>query len=196
MSMGNYEINMEHPTPAEEKDFAERMKAHREAVKVVVEELENKYVARQLKFTVPFGGNIPVQAFGYMDGYRFYFRFRRDVASLRLGIANPEHYVRINALRKNRERSQLAKYEADLASGQLTKAEYDEELEFFHMFSKTEDEEAPEFDDPQFYPTHIKKESVVRDYTGEPYEGSLTPSQMEDVFTKLVENLEECDTKF
>lgn len=194
--MGNYEIDMERLTAVEEKDFAEQVKAHREAVKVVVEDLENKYAARQLKFAVPFGGSIPVQAFGYMDGYRFYFRFRRDVASLRLGIANPEHYVRINALRKNRQSEQLAKYEDDLATGKLTKAEYDEELEFFHTFSKTEDEKAPEFDDPQFYPTHIKKESVVLDYTGEPLEGSLSPSQMVDVFTKLVENLEECDIKF
>lgn len=194
--MGNYEIDMDLPTPEEEKEFAERFKAHREAVKAVVANLEAKYADRQLKFSVPFSGSIPVQAFGYIDGYRFYFRFRHDCASLRAGIASPEYYVRINTNRKERELSRLAKLEDDLATGKITRAEYDEELDFFSLFKKDEDEKAPEFDDTHFYPTHIKEQSEVDNYTGEPYEGSLTAPQMNDVFTRLVDNLVECDYKF
>lgn len=196
MSMGNYEIDMERPNPAEEAEFAKWMKAHREAVKTVVADLETTFADRQLKFTVPFGGSIPVQAWGYMDGYRFYFRFRRDVGSLRLGIASPEYYVRINDLKNKRETEQLAKLEDDLKSGALSKEEYAEELEFFSRFTKMGNEETPAFDDAQFYPTHIKKESSIREYTGEPYEGTLTPQQMQDIFAKLVVLLEDCDIKF
>lgn len=192
--MGNYEIDMERPSPAEEAEFAKWMKAHREAVGVVVKDLETTFADRQLRFTVPFGGSIPVQAWGYMDGYRFYFRFRRDVGSLRLGVADPEYYVKINSLKNKREAELIAKLEDGLKSGELSKEEYTEELEFFTRFTK--DEKAPEFDDSRFYPTYIKKESSIREYTGEPYEGALTPSQMKDLFTKLVVLLEDCDIKF
>jgi hypothetical protein len=192
-SMGNYEIDMERPTPAEEEEFAKRMETHSEAVKAVVEDLEAKYSDRKLKFTVPFRGSVPVQAWGYMDGYRFYFRFRRDIGSLRLGITNPEHYIKINDLRAKRETRQLAELEDGLKTGRLTQSEYADELEFFSLFRKTHDEKAPEFDDPMFYPTHIKKESVISEYTGERYEGTLDPGQMYDLFTKLVEKLEDCD---
>lgn len=196
MSMGNYEIDMERPSPAENAKFAEWTKAHREATLAVVKDLEAKFADRQLKFTVPFCGSIPVQAWGYMDGVRFYFRFRRDFGALRLGIADPEHYVKINNLKNKREAAQLAKLEDELEKGKLTKAEYNEWLDFNTRFTKTEDEKVPEFDDLQFYPTHIKKQSAIQDYTGEQYEGTLTPTQMMDIFTKLVILLEDCDIKF
>lgn len=194
--MGNYEIGMDLPSPEDQKEITARMRAHRDGVKTAVETLEAKYAARQLKFTMPFSGSIPVQAFGYLDGYRFYFRFRHDFASLRLGLASPEYYDRVNANRKERDRSRRAKYDADLAAGKITKEEYDEEVKFATMFIKDVDEKAPEFDEPHFYPTHIKEESAIEDYTGEPYNGILTPPQMEDVFTRLVDNLVECDYKF
>ena len=194
--MGNYEIDMERPNPAEKAEFAKWMKEHRVATNVVVEDLETTFADRKLKFTVPFCGSIPVQAWGYMDGVRFYFRFRRDVGSLRLGLADPEHYVKINNLKNKREALELAKLEDGLKSGALSKEEYAEELEFMTRFAKTKDEKVPEFNAPQFYPTHIKKESSIREYTGEQYEGTLTPHQMQDIFTKLVILLEDCDIKF
>jgi hypothetical protein len=194
--MGNYEIDMERPTPAERAEFAKWAKAHRKAIGAVVADLEAKFADRQLKFTVPFGGSIPVQAWGYMYDYRFYFRFRGDNGSLSLGLNDPEHYVQINELRRKRDTQKRADLEDGLKTGRLSQSEYDDELEFVSLFSKTNDEIAPEFDDLRFYPTHIKKISVIQDYTGERYEGSLTPSQMSDIFTKLVENLEDCDIKF
>lgn len=195
-SMGNYEIDMDRPSPTEEAEFAKWMKAHREATQAVVEDLETTFADRQLKFTVPFCGSIPVQAWGYMDGVRFYFRFRRDFGALRLGIADPEYYVKINNLKNKREAEQLAKLEDELETGKLTKAEYDEWLDFYTRFNRTKDEKVPELDDPQFYPTHIKRDSSIREYTGEQYEGALTPAQMKDLFTKLVNLLEDCDVKF
>lgn len=47
--------------------------------------LEDKYADRGLVFTSPFEGANLVQAFGHLDGYRFYFRLRNGEASLRVG---------------------------------------------------------------------------------------------------------------
>lgn len=194
--MGNYEIDMERPTPAEEKELAKWREEHRKAVKAVTDDLETRYSDRDLKFTESFRGSVPVQAWGYMDGYRFYFRFRGDVGSLSVGIASPEYYVRINDLRAKREARKLTQLEDGLKNGTLMQSEYDEEMEFFNFCRKTADEKAPEFDDPRFYPTHIKKSSIIPNYTGERYEGALTPEQMLDLFAKLVDNLEECDIEY
>lgn len=48
--------------------------------------LEEKYADRGLKFTSPFEGLAPIQAYGHLDGKRFYFRLRGGEASLRVGV--------------------------------------------------------------------------------------------------------------
>lgn len=48
--------------------------------------LEGKYADRGLKFTSPFEGLAPIQAYGHLDGKRFYFRLRGGSASLRVGV--------------------------------------------------------------------------------------------------------------
>lgn len=48
--------------------------------------LEEKYADWGLKFTSPFEGFAPIQAYGHLDGKRFYFRLRGGDASLRLGV--------------------------------------------------------------------------------------------------------------
>jgi hypothetical protein len=53
--------------------------------------LEKKFADRGLRFTSTFEGTDPVQAYGHLDGLRFYFRFRYDSASLVLGdVGNEE----------------------------------------------------------------------------------------------------------
>lgn len=52
----------------------------------VVTVLEGKYADRGLKFTSPFEGLAPIQAYGHLDGKRFYFRLRGGSASLRVGV--------------------------------------------------------------------------------------------------------------
>lgn len=47
--------------------------------------LEEKYSDRGLKFTSPFEGLAPIQAYGHLDGKRFYFRLRGGDASLKVG---------------------------------------------------------------------------------------------------------------
>lgn len=48
--------------------------------------LEEKYADRGLKFTSAFEGFAPIQAYGHLDGKRFYFRLRGGDASLRVGV--------------------------------------------------------------------------------------------------------------
>lgn len=51
-----------------------------------VASLEEKYSDRGLQFTSPFEGFAPIQAYGHLDGKRFYFRLRGGDASLRVGV--------------------------------------------------------------------------------------------------------------
>jgi hypothetical protein len=60
--------------------------------------LEEKYADRGLVFTSPFEGLAPIQAFGHLDGMRFYFRLRGGEASLRVG----EYDLAIEVERKKR----------------------------------------------------------------------------------------------
>lgn len=57
----------------------------KKAAQDVIDRLEKKYADRGLKFTIPFEGGFPVQAWGHLDGLRFYFRFRHNYGSLELG---------------------------------------------------------------------------------------------------------------
>lgn len=69
---------------------------HLAAVSVVVAELEERFADRGLKFSHEFYGAMPVQAFGWVDGERFYFRFRRNTALLVRGMVDEETAQRIH----------------------------------------------------------------------------------------------------
>lgn len=64
--------------------------------------LEEKYADRGLKFTSPFEGLAPIQAYGHLDGKRFYFRLRGGDASLRVGVYNLAIEVERKTLRNER----------------------------------------------------------------------------------------------
>lgn len=67
-----------------------------------VASLEEKYSDRGLKFTSPFEGFAPIQAYGHLDGKRFYFRLRGGEASLRVGVYDKDIEV---AQKKHRNES-------------------------------------------------------------------------------------------
>lgn len=136
-----------------------------------VETLEQHYQDRGLKFTVPFTNNIPNQAFGQIDGMLFYFRYRGDSASLRVGT--------IPMFRLEREHVQAVKrWKEDPTSP---------------FGWKKERPTKRELNGVNDMPVAIKKESFLTDYTGEPLNSSLDREQMVDLFTKLVEALEDVD---
>lgn len=51
-----------------------------------VELLEEQFYARGLQFTAPFEGLSLMQAYGYLDGQRFYFHLHKGNASLCVGV--------------------------------------------------------------------------------------------------------------
>lgn len=64
--------------------------------------LEEKYSHRGLRFTSSFEGLAPIQAYGHLDGNRFYFRLRGGAASLKVGVYDKDIEV---AQKKHRNES-------------------------------------------------------------------------------------------
>lgn len=61
----------------------------------VARSLEQLHKDRNLKFSSVFDGYVPVQAFGFVDNVRFYFREREGNVSLTVGRYNP--FAEINS---------------------------------------------------------------------------------------------------
>lgn len=93
--------------------------------------LEEKYAERGLIFTSSFEGLAPIQAYGYLDGMRFYFRLRGGEASLRVG----EYDLAVEL-----EKKRL--YTQRIRSGGVSLLG-----ETYHM---------PKESDPQLYPTTLR----------------------------------------
>lgn len=51
-----------------------------------VTELEANFTHRGLHFTTPFELKLPLTAYGYLDGKRFYFEVGAELTTLRLGV--------------------------------------------------------------------------------------------------------------
>lgn len=174
----------EYDPVAEERDFQKE----KEEMKEAVLRLEKRFADRGLKFTQNFAGGLPMQAFGIIDNMRFYFRFRHDVAVLRVGNldeAKPlRDYDRAVALRMKR----LRDIEEDFTAGKMTRQEADSASKWFAREPRIE---YPNGRDD--YPTLIKKEARISNVLGETYAGFLKADEAEKVFTSLVEALEDVD---
>lgn len=149
----------------------------------VIKSLETKYAKEGLKFSIPFSGSCPVQAYGEVRGMRFYFRFRHDAGSIKLGLYNQKaedtYYEQQEKFRANR----LAVSEKEYAAGNITKQDFDMSILFdsktIKVLAASED----------YYPNPVLIEVNVYDYTGEPFEGFLTAENAENLFDKLMEQL-------
>ena len=167
-------------------EFEADYKADRIAQALMITKLEAKYADRGLKFTVPFAGCIPVQAYGHLDGLRFYFRFRGNFGQLRLGPYDLE----IEKLTHQRNTEQAARWiaeaEAKRSSGESSQKDYE-----FATFFVDADPLVTE-DAKNFYPTRIVKASVADGADPEDYyNGSLTNEEAFDMFSLLADTLEE-----
>jgi hypothetical protein len=170
---------------AREEDAAQdRLRA---AMEEASRTLEERFTARGLKFTQGFGGALPVQAFGVIDGMRFYFRFRYDVAALRVGNLDEDKPLRDYDRAVARRVSRLTELEEDVEAGILTHAEAETQRKWLRE---------PRIEYPNGrddYPTLIKKQARVSDFLGEPLAGILSAEEAIAVFTRLVETLEDVD---
>lgn len=84
--------------------------------------LEEKYSNRGLKFTSPFEGFAPIQAYGHLDGKRFYFRLRGGDASLRVGV-----YDKVIEVEQKKQRIERLGYPANSSGFNIPK-ESDKDL--------------------------------------------------------------------
>jgi hypothetical protein len=138
----------------------------------VVDRLEAKYAHLGLRFDTGFAGSVPVQANGRIGRRFFYFRFRGDTASLKIG--SPEH-GRDASMRKDRRVKARRKLRRKDDSG------------FFGLHGAYFDLRRD--DGFSRYPSVVVRYAVINDVTGEPYNGSLEQDEAEALFVQLMENL-------
>lgn len=138
----------------------------------MIARLEEKYAHLGLRFDTGFVGSIPVQATGRIGRRFIYFRFRSDTASLRIG----------SPTRRNdsgRERRAARKARRQLRRGGL------EGLDRFFV----EHQMRPDIWGREF-PSHVVRYAAIHDVTGDPYNGSLEDNEAEELFVRLMDQLE------
>jgi hypothetical protein len=138
--------------------------------------IEERLSDRGLKFEDRGLGFVPVQAFGRIDGQRFYFRFRGDTASLTVGTFD--------------EALELAEWlwrkENDVTYGAQLTAEDANHLMFGMLIAQSNRTLET---DLNFIPTRVTAWAVADDVTGEPYNGSLELDEFATLFERLVSEL-------
>lgn len=151
----------------------------------VTSQLEKEYVERGLIFSTSFVGSIPVQAYGYLDGMRFYFRFRGNWASLRVGPYDQE-LEELYAMRVNEDKvSRMDKRKAELEAGEISPEEYR-----MSVFLDDRPEMPQEEDDEDYMPHRIVKNAgCVGPDPEDDYAGTLTPDEAYDIFCQLLKEL-------
>jgi hypothetical protein len=162
--------------------------AEKIATLAMIDQLEAKYSSRGLKFTQPFHGACPVQAYGHIDGIRFYFRFRGNWGSLKVGPYNRE-IEELYAMRLQ-EDSNMRKLRAQkrFASGEINQRQF----EFSTEFEDIRDLAIVEESASNFYPHIISKVSSCEGHTpGDDYNGYLDNKEAYDMFSQLVDSLED-----
>ncbi len=154
----------------------------------IIQKLEALYSERRLKFTTSFQGAVPVQAYGLMDGLRFYFRYRHDVGSLGLGHFDlHREQTNSNKAVLSLQKRFAEKY-ADFETGGITQTELDAE-EKWHQASLARARQIPAGEEDNFYPTIFDYEGIVENYSGDEFGGWLLPEEAFDLFIQCVENL-------
>jgi hypothetical protein len=171
---------------------SERSRWEHERLQIVqaVRRLETKYKARNLRFSLPFMGSVPVEAFGHIDGMRFYFSYRQDTGQLRVGPCNEdlERKIYERAVRE-RDTHQIQDQKA-YEAGEITEDEFKYRS---LMHNRIVSENLADNDD--FYPNEVQYYSCVKNYAGQPRNGFLDAEECFDLFSQLADTLEAREEK-
>lgn len=156
----------------------------------VVSRLEERYSDRGLKFTTPFIGSVPVQAFGTIDDMIFYFRYRGDYGNLRIGFIREDRFE----LEYERDllfyEERLKKDAKDRAENGVDENESDLDRVWNEMWlTKPRKQERTTED----IPTSIRKVAHAANYLDDPYNGTLTAGECEELFIFLMNNLQDVE---
>jgi hypothetical protein len=151
----------------------------RDDIAQLVSDLEYAFEDRGLRFTINFIGALPQQAYGHLDGLRFYFRFRGNHASLTLGAFDKDFEEKYEARCK-------AQYEDN------HKNDDPNDKWALKYYDKAQHE-----DDPRFYPRIVLKHSYSEGPNpGNTYAGWLPPKDLGPLFIKLATSLEDVPTDY
>lgn len=166
----------------EQQEWELAINNYRAGVRHSVQELEEKFPERGLKFTLPFTGSIPNVAYGHIDGMRFYFKFRGDCGSLRVGIYDA-------GIDEKEYQESLELWKASSATRAVLKdmnAEEAEDYEFWNGMTKPKRHSVLE---DRVLPNTILAYAELNDFAGIDYNSDLNPEEMVRLFSHLVENL-------
>lgn len=172
--------------PPEELE-AERLR-EADAMRSVEETLEAEFAKQGLRFTKGFHGAMPVQAYGWILGQRFYFRFRHDTAVLHVGNVDPaksyEDFERkVNKFARGRYEfgndnavkfEDLPEWEKDVLRASA--------VETHNLVVETEHSIT-------VHPNEVKQTVSLEDFTGEKLSGYLSAPEAQKVFTFLAGKL-------
>lgn len=161
------------PSEAAAAEYEAQRQREIDEMRAVEVALEDTFSKLGLRFTKGFTGAMPVQAYGWILGQRFYFRFRSDIASLSLGTVNHEKAVA--------EVERRIRFYA--GADEVSQERRDELVDKFKIFVKSDLS-------VDAFPTEVSQRVVVGGYTGDVWNGSLTAAEAQDVFTQLVGKLE------
>lgn len=147
-------------------------------------ELEDELSATGLRFTKPFHGGLPVQAFGWIFGERFHFRFRHDTATLTVGTVNPvkaqEAFERKVERMMNTEKTFPTFQNRDLEPGHFSREAV---IDRFNL--RVENDFSVDA-----FPNDVSDRASIENFLGVALLGVLEPEQAKDAFTRLVEKLQ------
>lgn len=177
---------------ASEEDMEESIRREAEEMQNTCIALEEVHANLGLRFTQPFNGLMPVQAYGWILGKRFYFRFRGDTATLTVGNVNPEKAE----AEFERKVTLHARGDAQRAYWTLS-GQKDVPLpadvpvdEHFRAAVIDRMNLAVETDfSVTAFPNDVAQRVSLPEFTGHKWNGLLTPAQAKDAFSKLVELL-------
>ena len=163
--------------------------AHRAMLDEASRELEARMSGWNLSFTQDFRGACPMQAFGWINGERFYFRYRNDVATLLVGTVDPE------IARKNYEHDRTVKAQSmvDFVAGNRELGE-EERKEMFERFANKA--VMASNNDADAYPTKVTARASLGNIRGNAYAGALeTKQEIMNTFAVLASRLEPVEQK-
>lgn len=159
---------------------------HHGMMRATARALERKYDIRELSFTVPFRGAVPVEAYGTLGDFRFYFRYRYDHGSLVVGPVNDPLEIAIAAKLNARRDEALEGLRLQFLAGEVDE---DEMSLAEGAYADHPDEVPQQGDDAEYKPRDIRMRSDIFDFTGEPFAGTLKPMKAFGLFSLLVDGL-------
>jgi hypothetical protein len=177
---------------ASDADIEGAQQKEKEEFVAVCAELEEAFPETGLRFTEGFRGAMPMTAYGWILGRRFYFRFRADTASMTVGNVDPvkagiefERRIAMHA----RHKYQLARWDSTgsedsraIAVDEITAEMREAVIDHYDLAVETDFSAAA-------FPNDVSQRVSVPEYTGQEWNGILTPAQAKDVFAQLVQKL-------